>query len=470
MDIQTRLDTFLSTVTGHGTSKDRLSTFVPDVPPLLEDEQLAWLYDGNDLISSMIDRMPSEALREGFTVVPKVDGADGEDPETIDLGEQIVHALDDLGVSEKIHEAMVWESVFGGSIALMLTDDADNPAAPMALDRITKLYGLRVYDRRFVEPYKLVEDVLSPNYGKPSVFRIHSKTETAGTSSVHENEFYVHASRCLVFPGIRKASRDVRTRTFWGMSKIEKTLRAFRDHSIAWSGVGNLMAVIGQGTWSMDQFLEALAEGKEDMILKRLSISAYAASTINSVVVDAERESFKREPYNLSGIENVLREYNQRLSGAADQPMTVFFGMSPAGMNATGESDRKIWNDKVKVVQDRTIAPILDRLIEVLTRAKDGPTAGRPLQNWDLKFKPLQQLSELEHAELRLKQAQVDAIEIDKQIMFPEEIALSRHRPTGYSTETVLLDREARELALEDESERSEQGESEADLEADAGA
>lgn len=444
----------MSALTGHGAGRDKAESFLPHSPPTLTDEQLAWLHDGNDLIASMVERVPFEMLREGYSVLPKYGDGSDEDPKAIELGEAIVHHLEDLEVPQAIQEGMVDEAVFGGAIAMMLAHDGGNLASPLDLERVQSFRGLKVYDRRSVQIVELYDDPKDRSFGKPKLFKVTRETDN-GDGDANKHEFFIHATRCVFFPGIKRAdTKGNQDRQGWGQSMIERTYKAFRSHAIAWSSSDHLLTDASQGVWKMKGFHKGIADNKEDLILKRLAIADQARSTVRAVVLDAEGEDFYRNPHGLGGIEKILQEYNQRVSAAARQPMTLLFGMSPAGLNSTGDSDRKIFNNSIKVSQVRVLEPILDRIIEVATAAIDGPTDGRMLEDWEINFAPLEQMTETESMDIRVKQAQVDAIEIDKGMLYPEEVALSRHRVTGWSSDTVLLDRKVREQAIEDEFDR----------------
>ncbi len=453
-----RLDNFLSSITGAGDpARDKAESYVAVAPASVSDDELAAIYDGNDLAAAMVERVPSEMFREGYRVIVRSDDPDAEDDdgsEGIEMGEEIVAALDAFGINAGILNAMILEGVFGGSILVFLVDDGGTQDSPLRIDRVRTIAGVQVYDRRYVETAKLVSDPMSPSYGKPEIFKLRSETKSQGSATLSTAEAFVHASRCLVFPGLPRASRTSSSaREGWGRSMLEKTYVALRSHSIAWRSMDHLMTDACQATYKVKDFMKMIAMNKGDLITERLRIVDYNRSTARAIVLDADGESLERAPHGLGGLERILQEYNQRLAAAADQPASILFGMSPAGLNATGEGDRKIFLDKVRARQESTLRPLLDKAIRILCSAANGPTGGKVPDAWDLEFRPLWQLSELESAQLRYTQAQVDHLEIVDQVTLPEEVALSRHTPTGYSTETQI-DRKARKLALADEANR----------------
>src|SRR4029077_20547785 len=112
----------------------------------------------------------------------------------------------------------------------------------------------------------------------------------------------------------------------------------------------------------------------------------------------------------------------------------------PAGLNATGESDIRWFYDRIASTQQNRVAPALMRIIEILlaSMGKDPDKI-----NHSIYFHPLWQPTEKEVAEAHFTQAQADAIYLDRDVVSPEEIALSRFGGDKWSYDTII-DFEAR--------------------------
>jgi phage-related protein (TIGR01555 family) len=92
----------------------------------------------------------------------------------------------------------------------------------------------------------------------------------------------------------------------------------------------------------------------------------------------------------------------------------------------------------VQAAQESTLRPLLERLVTLLLRSRDGPTGGREPKNWSFQFNPLWQLNELQEAERRHKAAVTDQIYLDQGVVHPAEIRRSRFGGDAYTTETAL--------------------------------
>src|SRR6187551_3230405 len=100
----TRFDDWQNQVTGFGTSIDK-TTYTQYVGSIrLTDQALSNLYHGDDLAARMIDIVPDELLREGFTV------------ETGDVGlnTELSEQFEALGIDGKLADAWRWGRLYGG--------------------------------------------------------------------------------------------------------------------------------------------------------------------------------------------------------------------------------------------------------------------------------------------------------------------------------------------------------------------
>ncbi|MDR0067321.1 DUF1073 domain-containing protein, partial [Acinetobacter sp. 11520] len=68
-------------------------------------------------------------------------------------------------------------------------------------------------------------------------------------------------------------------------------------------------------------------------------------------LMDAD-DTYEAHQYNFSGLDNILLQFGQQISGATGIPLVRLFGQSPAGLNATGESDLANYYDNINQQQE----------------------------------------------------------------------------------------------------------------------
>jgi hypothetical protein len=129
--------------------------------------------------------------------------------------------------------------------------------------------------------------------------------------------------------------------------------------------------------------------------------------------------------------------------------MTLLYGTSPAGLNATGESDIRLWYDNVHGrEQNGKLRDPIEYLTELILASAEGPTGGQVTDDWALQFNSLFQQSDEEIATTRRTQADTDRAYIDTGVLTPAEVRESRFGGDAYSLETTLSPEGEGQLAL----------------------
>jgi hypothetical protein len=101
-------------------------------------------------------------------------------------------------------------------------------------------------------------------------------------------------------------------------------------------------------------------------------------------------DDFVTHQYTFSGIADVYDKFMLDVSGAAEIPVTKLFGRSPAGMNATGESDLQNYYDMIEEKQESVMRPILDKVMPVHAMSSWGFIP----DDMDYKFNPVQRTTQ----------------------------------------------------------------------------
>ena len=86
----------------------------------------------------------------------------------------------------------------------------------------------------------------------------------------------------------------------------------------------------------------------------------------NSMQVIGKNDTFDTKQYTFSGLSDIYSEFMMDVAGAAEMPVTKLFGRSPAGMNATGESDMQNYYDSIEQKQEACLRPVLEKLLPIL--------------------------------------------------------------------------------------------------------
>lgn len=444
LPVARRIDGWVNILTGLGSVvSDKVTATKPFWWNSLTYQQLSDLFHGDAIVRKIVTKRPADSLAQGIRLsVP--DDAGGYDVAT-----KIQDALDDLKAVGAFYEALTWENLFGGSVIFMALDDGNNAIdsqeQPVRWDALERVLWLKVFDCFRVRPSPNAEDQEqdpeSPHYGEPNVYTIDlldSATLVTGGRQVR-----VHRDRLIIFPGPLTTDIERRNRLGWGVSIIDPAYASLQRNATAWQAAGNAFANAQYVIYKLRGLAHMFSmQDGEERAKARARAMELAKSMINAVLIDAEDDYIRENPA-FGNMSEMLSEFGLDLSAAVDIPATVLWGRSPAGMNATGESDLQLWYKSCGSYQEHHIRPRAQQLVEALMYAKQGPTAGQMLEGWRVTFPPMRVLSDLEKADIRSKTSHADEIDIKTGVLLPQEVALNRFKPEGYSQDTQI-DRDLR--------------------------
>lgn len=377
-----QFDGLVNIASGLGTAKAKRSHNQWSLG--VQNDYASWdaCYQTNWIARAIIDEWAADAVREWRSI--KSDGA-----------EDIESAEDALDLTQVTEEAIAWSRLYGGAGVVMITNQ--DLEKPLNLNAIKKgsLERLEVFDRYDLTPIGETNtyDMLARNYLRPDYF-----TVSGGSQRIHH-------SHIAFFNGARLPKRQARMNYGWGDSELRRTIDEIADMVAAKDGIAELLQEVNIDIVTRTGLTDELTTDQDDSIIKRYELFSLMKSTINMALLDGD-EKLDRQTLQLGGVAQVLETFMTWISGAARMPATKIFGKSPAGMNATGESDMKMYYDQIRGKQQGDLSRSMRQIDEVLVRSALGYWP----DSFDWRWNPLAQLNGVETAQEQLLQAQKNQI------------------------------------------------------------
>lgn len=432
-----REDGYVNLLNKYGTKQDNSEAYKFEREPVIPDMQLTGLYEGNGLFSKIIDTPAEEALKHGFDLNLKSN----------EMNAFVDEVLDDLEWDEKATIAIKWARLYGGALIVMLIDDGRGLGDPVDWEHIRSIDELRVYERSIVQPD--YASLYQQDYGGKGVGNRVSKfgqPEYYYVSSIY-GSFKVHESRCLVFRnGVLPEQTSNATYLFWGMPEYVRIRRALRETVTAHTDSVKLLERSVQAIYSMKGLASLLTtDDGENQVLKRLQLVDTSRGLLNSIAIDSEGEQYDFKTFQFSGVKDVIDATCNMLSALTNIPQTILFGRSPAGMNATGDSDFESYYNFVEKIQRLMLKRNLRTLLDVVFRAgiASGDVAEEP--DYKLEFKPLWSLSDTEQAAVDQTKAQTALVKaqtaqayVDMQALDPTEVRRRLASDEEFDVEDII--------------------------------
>lgn len=353
----------------------------------LRRQELEAAYRQSWIVGVAVDAIAEDMTQGGITITSTLE------PEDI---EEIQSAILDLNILGNLADLIRWSRLFGGAIAVLLIDGQDL-STPLKLDSIgeDQFKGLYILDRWQVMPTlnERVEEY-GPDFDMPAYY-----TVTADRSPLRTKK--IHHTRVVRMEGIRLPVFQRRAELEWGESILERIWDRITAFDSSTLGAAQLAYKAHLRTYSIDGLREILAAGGDAQaaLLKQIDFLRATQSNEGLTLMDAT-DKFEAHTYTFSGLADIILQLGQQLSGSLQVPLVRLFGQSPAGLNATGESDLRNYYDGINREQDIKLRPGFTKILDCLCRSKLNKPAPK---GFKFKFNSLWKMSDNERADIGQK-------------------------------------------------------------------
>lgn len=410
-------DGWMNLFSGLGTKADKKKStrVMPD--GFLTDTELEIVYADDGLGARVIDLLPEDMMKQGwhYEFENEKEGFE-EYSKTYDK------IFKEIRANDKISKALKWARLYGGCLILLGVFDSEALDQPLNLNKIKSFENLKIIPRNNVM-YGTMEwqmDPAKPHYGQVEYYNITFYTG---------NDFFtvrVHYSRVIELHGVEiPTSQDSiipREFRYWGISVFQRIQDRLKDLAASFGSLSNLFHELTIGKYKYKDLAEIMAsKDGEKLVQNRLQAMDMMKSSFHSILMDID-EDFVRDTISFGGVSEVLYQFMMMTSASTGYPMTKLFGISPGGLNSTGDSDMYQYYDMVRAKQQTELLPIIERLVHIISEWQKIPEP-------KIVFNPLEQMTEKEQAELEEKKAQTEKLKadtyqqyIDMGIMSPEVV------------------------------------------------
>jgi phage-related protein (TIGR01555 family) len=346
---------------------------------------LTSLYRSNWIAQRIIELPPQDMCKSGIKY-------------TFDLAPE---ALDKIQKLEKkshlwtrLREGLEWGRLYGGAAGLMLIDGQPDLEQPLDLDAIMPgdFYGLEIVDRwsGIWPQIQLVTDFKDPDYGQPEYYHFGwaPDGQAADTEYGIKDKVRVHHSRVVPFRGIDLPRWERVAEMYWGASILEPCFEEIRKRDNTSANIAGLIFMSNLRVLKMEDLGEVLGATNQNVqrdFMKTIQAQAWLQSNFGMYLLSA-KDDFQTFTTSFGGLNEIYESFMMDISGAAQIPVTKLFGRSPAGMNATGESDENNYYNMIHHQQESRLRPALEKILPVMFMSALGDIP----DELDFNFNPVQ--------------------------------------------------------------------------------
>lgn len=357
--------------------------------------QLEAMYRTSWVVGKMIDIKAEDMTREGATFT----ASSMQKPL-----DELTATIEDLGIWQSLGNLERWGNLYGGSIAVIEIDGHDK-STPLDIATIVQgqFTGLSVFDRWSVNP--LLSEFIStgPERGLPKYYDliISAQVQLAGKQISPTGVERVHHSRIIRGVGYELPYWQAVQNMMWGQSIIERLYDRLVSYDHATMSAANLIERANNRFIGVENLREVVSAGGDvlsglvsyfDMMREFMTNEGLTIHDKNDVTASTS--------YTFAGLNDLLLQFGQQMSGACDIPLVRMFGQSPAGLSATGDSDLRNYYDGIKSKQISK----LSRGVKLVSHCAYVSTYGEmPPKDFRHTFNPLWQKSDAEKSDYAVK-------------------------------------------------------------------
>lgn len=351
------------------------------------------MYRSGSILQSVVDIVPQDMLREWFDIQGDIK------PEDLDKLDRMMRRVK---LRDRLDEGLRWGRLYGGACGIILIrgqeKSLDKPLKPESIVP-DSFAGLLILDRwSGVSPgLDVVTDMSDPDFGLPEYYDISSGDGTKIVARVHH-------SRVVRFTGRELPYLEKLAEVYWGESEIEPIFTDIRLYDNVMANMGNLTFRANIDTMAIKNLEQLFSVGsteRQKRFWETMQAQSVMQSNFGYRLIDQENQ-VSNQQYTFTGWNYVTEAIQVNLAAATHIPATKLFGRSPAGMNATGESDLQNYYDYIDGLRESKLRPIIERLLPVMCMS----VLGEIPEDIDFTFPPLWTPTAMELAQIASAKSQ----------------------------------------------------------------
>lgn len=347
---------------GFGTMDLLQATSYPLTRMTQNYELLTSLYRDNWIVQNIVATIPNDIVRKWYEI------KSGISPEWLDRMTKLERRTQ---IRKKILLGMYWGRLYGGAVGVILIKGQNDLSQPLDLDTVMpdSFLGLQILDRwSGVYPEgEIVTDPSDPDFGLPAYYTV--RDEASGYMVAR-----VHHSRVVRFIGRELPWLEQITELYWGESEIEAIYNEIVKHDNVAANIAALTFranINYMETEGLDQLLGSANADIQRRFWNAMAAQSIMESNFGTRVIN-KGDAIHNTQYTFTGLPEVYDRMMMDVAGAARTPVTKLFGRSPAGLNATGESDMQNYYDYIDGLRENEFRQIIERLLPVMALSAWG--------------------------------------------------------------------------------------------------
>ncbi|MDR2075632.1 MAG: DUF1073 domain-containing protein [Desulfovibrio sp.] len=406
----------LSHAVGLGMGMEEIAPQFLGYPYLAGLSQNALIRAGVTTVAEEMTKRWVEVKRLGKAQVDA--NGDGED----DKVKALSTALEDFGIQGLFNEAAQKCDFDGGCLIYIDTGETDDAVLGKELFLDGSILKGKVKRFTLVEAVNLypghynATDPLAPDYFTPDSWLVLGKR--------------IHKSRFLYFAPSKLPMLLRPAYNFFGLPAAQQALDYVAHFTKTREAAQRLLTKFSLTVFKSNVMSTILSGGGTSVLDMRMAYLAQHRDNDAILLIDKDAEDVIKLETPLAGVTDVVRQSLEFVAAIFRIPFVKFLGISPGGLNATGEADLRNFYDHVGSKQEKILRRPLNRVLDILQFHLFGAVD----PEIKAEFVPLADEDDAQKATTLKTEADRDAVYLDRGVLDPGEVRrkLSDDPASGY--------------------------------------
>lgn len=352
---------------------------------------------------TMHETLADEAIRMWGRVVSS-GASDQEECQAIEA------ELKRIDMRAVVRQAVVHDQAFGGAhVYFKLKGDEETRELPLLLKpysvKKNSFEGLRVIEPYWVTPnfYNSIDPTAADFYKPSSWWMLGTQTHATRLQTLISRPVADMLKPSYSFRGI--------SMTQLAMPYVDNWLRTRQSVS----DTVKQFSISGVRT----DLQQALLPGAGTDLAMRADLINRYRDNRNILFLDMTTEEFFQVNTPLSGLDALQAQAQEQMSAVSHIPLIKLLGITPTGLNASSEGEIRVFYDYVRGYQSNVLMSLMMNTLKVIQLSLFGAIDEDISWEWA----PLLELTALEAADARAKDADTDAKYVEIGAIRPDQVA-----------------------------------------------
>ena len=352
--------------------------------------------------------------------------------------QEIEAELERIDLCAIIRQAVIHDQAFGGAhVYFKLRNDADTRSLPLLMKpyNVPKgaFQGLRAVEPYWVTPnnYNSIDPTAADFYKPSSWWMIGIET---------------HATRMQTIISRPVADMLKPTYSFRGVSMSQLAMPYVDNWLRTRQSVSDTVKQFSISGVKTDLQQALLPGGTQELAQRAALINAYRDNR-NILFLDMATEEFFQVNTPLSGLDALQAQAQEQMSAVSHIPLVKLLGVTPTGLNASSEGEIRVFYDYVRGYQKNVLTSLVMNVLRVVQLSLFSEVDPHVIWEWA----PLLELTALEQADARAKDADTDAKYLEAGVVTPEQVAEVLHNDAHSRYAGILDTGETLETTADDD-------------------